>query len=161
MSTSRQTFLEKVRRAAEEGNRAGHAPPLPERAGVGYQGGGPDPAGRFCEQFIAAGGHAHRTRDHESAVATVLDLVHANKPQRVLVGRESLLTALALPDRLRTLGIDTWQVGEHSAQNAREPLFAADMAIAGVDYLVAETGSIVAVARPDNPRSLSLLPPVH
>src|SRR5436853_74349 len=31
----------------------------------------------------------------------------------------------------------------------------------GVDYLVAETGSIAILARPEEPRSLSLLPPVH
>ncbi len=35
------------------------------------------------------------------------------------------------------------------------------MGITGVDYLVAETGSVVLASRPGQPRSLSLLPPVH
>jgi L-lactate dehydrogenase complex protein LldG len=39
--------------------------------------------------------------------------------------------------------------------------FAADVGISGVDYLIAETGSVVLLTKPDQPRSLSLLPPVH
>jgi L-lactate dehydrogenase complex protein LldG len=33
--------------------------------------------------------------------------------------------------------------------------------ISGVDCLIAETGTIALLARPEEPRSLSLLPPVH
>src|SRR5207249_5699808 len=40
------------------------------------------------------------------------------------------------------------------------PISAA-VGISGVDYLVAETGTVVLAARPEEPRSLSLLPPVH
>ena len=43
----------------------------------------------------------------------------------------------------------------------REAFFAADAGVSGVDHLVAETGSIALLARPDQPRSLSLLPPIH
>ncbi len=43
----------------------------------------------------------------------------------------------------------------------RATLFAANVGISGVDHLVAETGSIAIGARPEEPRSLSLLPPVH
>ena len=43
----------------------------------------------------------------------------------------------------------------------RESFFAADVGISGVDHLLAETGSLVVLSRPDQPRSLSLLPPVH
>jgi L-lactate dehydrogenase complex protein LldG len=42
-----------------------------------------------------------------------------------------------------------------------EPFFAADLGISGVDYLVAETGTVVLHSSPNQPRSLSLLPPVH
>ena len=44
---------------------------------------------------------------------------------------------------------------------ARAAYFAADVGISGVDYLVAETGTVAVLAKPDDPRSLSLLPPVH
>ena len=47
------------------------------------------------------------------------------------------------------------------ADEGREAFFASQLGITGVDYLVAETGSAVMLARPDQPRSTSLLPVVH
>jgi L-lactate dehydrogenase complex protein LldG len=43
----------------------------------------------------------------------------------------------------------------------RDSLFEADLAITGTDALIAETGTVVLAARPSEPRSLSLLPPIH
>src|SRR5262249_18337853 len=45
--------------------------------------------------------------------------------------------------------------------DSRAAFFAADIGISGVDYLIAETGTVALKARPGEPRSLSLLPPVH
>jgi L-lactate dehydrogenase complex protein LldG len=47
------------------------------------------------------------------------------------------------------------------AASGRDAYFAADLGITGVDYLIAETGSLALFSRPEQPRSLSLLPPVH
>ena len=43
----------------------------------------------------------------------------------------------------------------------RDETFAAEAGISGVDYLIAETGSIVVLSRPEQPRSFSLLPPLY
>ena len=48
-----------------------------------------------------------------------------------------------------------------SPEGSRDPLFAADLGISAADFLIAETGTVVLRACPDEPRSLSLLPPVH
>jgi L-lactate dehydrogenase complex protein LldG len=48
-----------------------------------------------------------------------------------------------------------------TSETCRESFFAAEIGISGVDYLVAETGTVVLHSGPDQPRSLSLLPPVH
>ena len=45
--------------------------------------------------------------------------------------------------------------------SARDVFFAADVGISNVAHLVAETGSVVMATVPSDPRSLSLLPPVH
>src|SRR5437667_8058953 len=42
--TTREAFLDRVRQAVAEGNRAGAIPKLPERGNIGYQGAGADPA---------------------------------------------------------------------------------------------------------------------
>jgi L-lactate dehydrogenase complex protein LldG len=43
----------------------------------------------------------------------------------------------------------------------RGDYFAADAGVSGADYVVAETGTVALNTRPDQPRSLSLLPPIH
>jgi L-lactate dehydrogenase complex protein LldG len=153
MSNGREAFLRKVREAVAEGNRAG-IPPLEPRGSVGYQGAGPDPVANFAQQLTAAGGRPHVVPDRPAAVAAVLDLVRACAARRVLLGRGAFLDSLGLAEELR--GADVETAGED-----REAFFAADVGISGVDYLVAETGSVVLVSRPGQPRSLSLLPPVH
>jgi L-lactate dehydrogenase complex protein LldG len=48
-----------------------------------------------------------------------------------------------------------------SGAESRDDFFGAEAGISGVDHLIAETGSIVLLARPEQPRSLSLLPPLY
>jgi L-lactate utilization protein LutC len=160
VSAGRDAFLQRIRRAVQTGNRTGQAPPLPARGSVGYQGAGPHPAASFCEQFSAAGGKAHRVARHEAAASKVLELLQAKAARRVLLGRGTLLDSLALAQRLRLQGFDVARAEDQSVLD-RESLFAADIGITGVDYLVAETGSLVLLSLPDTPRSLSLLPPIH
>jgi L-lactate utilization protein LutC len=155
MSSEREQFLARVRQAVADGNRAG-APPLPDRAGVGYQGAGPDPLARFCAELTAAGGHAHVVADAAEAVARVLELVRARSVRRALLGAGPVVEALPLADALTAAGIEVLPVSA-----GRAAFFAADVGISGVDYLIAETGSLALLSAPDQPRSLSLLPPLH
>lgn len=161
MASEREAFLRRVREAVAEGNRAGGAAELPRRGGVGYQGAGEDPVARFCEGIKAAVGHAYLVADADAALARVLELVEAASPRRVLLGRGPALDTLPLGRALRARGIDVTAVDRLDPDSARDPLFAADLGISGAEYLIAETGSVVVAASPEEPRSLSLLPPVH
>jgi L-lactate utilization protein LutC len=161
MTSARDAFLQRVRQAVADGNRAGAAPALPPRGDLGYQGAGPDPAARFVQELAAAGGVAHLVPDLAAAVAQVVELVRASSARRVLLGRGRVLDALPLADALRQAGIAVTRVEELPPGDCREPLFAADVGIAEPDYLIAETGTLAVSARPDEPRSLTLLPPVH
>jgi L-lactate dehydrogenase complex protein LldG len=154
MSGARERFLKQVREAVAQGNRAGGVPPLPERGQVGYQGAGDDPVARFCREFAAAGGQTHVVADGPAAVARVLELVAARSAARVLLGTGPFLDTLDLQGGLEGLA-------EVVRDGDRESFFAADVGITGVEHLIAETGSVVLASRPGQPRSLSLLPPVH
>jgi L-lactate dehydrogenase complex protein LldG len=154
MSTDREAFLRKVREAVVEGNRAGGSPSLEPRGSVGYQGASPDPVARFVQELTAAGGKGHVVPGRAAAVDAVMEMVRGCGARRVLLGRGAFLDSLGLAEELRRANIEL-------AAEDREGFFAADLAVSGVDYLVAETGSVVLVSRPDQPRSLSLLPPVH
>lgn len=160
MTSGRDAFLGRVRRALDQGNQPGDSSPVPSRDGAGYQGAGPDPVTRFIEELTAAGGNGYLVPDREAAAVQVLELVRAKAARRVLLGRGAFLDALVLPERLRALGLEVTMVDPHAVDD-RDPLFAADLGISGVDYLIAETGTVVLAARPEAPRSLSLLPPVH
>src|SRR5207302_10043419 len=58
-------------------------------------------------------------------------------------------------------GIEVIPVDELTSESCRDHFVSADFGISGVDYLVTETGTVVLHSGPDQPRSLSLLPPVH
>ena len=160
MGSARDQFLQRVRQAVAEGNRAGGAPPLPSRGSVGYQGAGADPVARFRDELAAAGGRLHVVADPPAAADAVMGLLGDRAVRRVLLGRGAVLDALDLPARLRAAGVETVDVSSAPGID-RHALFAADAAVSGADYLVAETGSVALLARPDQPRSLSLLPPLH
>jgi L-lactate dehydrogenase complex protein LldG len=158
--TSREAFLERVRQAVQAGNRSGSFP-LQPRGQTGYQGAGADPVARFSAECAAAGGQVHVVSDRESAGGKVIELVQGRAARSALVGQGSVVDPLGLAERLRSLGIEVMSVGPHSPATARAGFFAAEVGITGVDYLIAETGTVVLKARPGEPRSLSLLPPMH
>ncbi len=161
MSNEREAFLQRVRRAVVAGNRAGTVPPLPERGTVGYQGAGADPVGRFCTELSAAGGFPHVVADGSAAVSTIMGLITAKSARRVLLGCGPILDTLPLFDTLQTLGVEVTRTDVPPAQGWRDAAFAADVGVSGVDHLIAETGSVALYSRPDQPRGLSLLPPIH
>jgi L-lactate utilization protein LutC len=161
MTTSREAFLQRVRQAVAEGNRTAGAPALKPRGDVGYQGAGPDPVERFRAELAAAGGLPHLVPDRAAAAEKVIELIRARGGRRILVGRGALLDSLDLPTRLRPLGIEAAVVDALPAEGCKEALFAADIGVSGAYALLADTGSVVVAAAPPEPRSLSLLPPVH
>jgi len=161
MNSARDAFLGHVREAVAAGNRAGHAGPLEPRGSAGYQGAGTDPVACFKDTFAAAGGQTHLVSDTETAVSCVLGLVQAAGARKILLGRGNFVDKLALSERLRSEGREVCLTDALPAGQNREILFAADLGISGVDYLIAETGSVVVLTRASEPRSLSLLPPVH
>ena len=79
--------------------------------------------------------------------------------RRVLLGHGKVLDALPIDESLKAAGIDVVDVS--TGRGEGKEWFAAELGLSGVDFLIAETGSVVLASRPDGPRSVSLLPPVH
>jgi len=160
-TSSRDVFLQRVQQALQTGNKPGVAADLPARGNLGYQGGGADPVARFRQELTAAGGFGYIVADQAAAVAQVLELARRKTSQRVLLGRGAFVDRLALSDALRAGGMTVLTPQDATAATCKEPFFAADLGITGVDYLLAETGSLAQLAKPEEPRSFSLLPPIH
>jgi L-lactate utilization protein LutC len=90
----------------------------------------------------------------------IRQLLQGKPPRRVLLGRDAILDAVDLRANLDLPGVE-WIAADDLGDGWREIYFAADVGISGADYLIAETGTVVLGSRPEAPRSLSLLPPVH
>jgi L-lactate utilization protein LutC len=157
MSTARESFLDRVRKAVASGNRPGAAEALEPRGSIGYQGAGTDAMQRFGEQLTAAGGTLHPAQDRDAARALVLSLIQDRAPGTIFLGHSTLLDELDLPALLHAEGREV--IRPENADTAS--WYRADIAITGVEYLIAETGTVVMASAPTEPRSLSLLPPVH
>lgn len=155
--SKREAFLRRVRQAVAEGNRAGAAAPLPERGSIGYQGAGADPVGRFCAELKAAGGRPYLADNDDAAWRIIREILAQASARKVILSRGGLVDRLGL-DRLRQDGFEVTSAGAPEWAHAA---FAADVGIANVEYAVAETGSVVVATSANEPRSLSLLPPVH
>lgn len=158
---AREAFLERVRQAVRDGNRAGQVPPLPEHGTLGYQGGGPDPVARFCQEWAAAGGVSHVVPSTKAARDTVVTLLESRGCRRVLLGSGGVIDSLDLASVLIGRGLEVVRAQDLTTSAGRKIVFAADVGVTGVEYLVAETGSLIVEAAPGRPRSESLLPPIH
>jgi L-lactate utilization protein LutC len=160
--TPREAFLQRVRQAVAEGNHGGAAPrSYPERGSVGYQGAGTDPVERFCTELAAAGGKGYVVPDRETAWRTMQSIIQAHAARKILLSRGGLVERLDIPARLKELGLDVTTTDMLPLHHPREGLFAAEIGISNVHRLIAETGTVVLASRPNEPRSVSLLPPVH
>lgn len=161
MSSPRDAFLQRVHQAVAAGNRPGESADIRARGRIGEQDAGSDSAAEFCSQVAAVGGSAYRVSGDAEATSTVLELVRATKCRRILIGTEPILERLGVGQQLTMLGREVTSVGSLPAGDCRETFFAAEVGITGVDYVIAESGTLVVAARPTAPRSISLLPPFH
>src|SRR5262249_14994132 len=155
------SFMRRVRPAGGEGNRAGGRPPLPDRGHVGYQGGGPAPGARLGGGGVAAGGQIHPARGAAGAAGTGVRPGRARSARRVLLGDGAFLETLGLEGPLAEAGLEVFSVPSLPAGQEREAFFTADVGVTGADSLLAETGAVALESRPNQPRAVSLLPPVH
>jgi L-lactate dehydrogenase complex protein LldG len=158
--TTRDAFLTRVRQAVAEGNRAGAIPSLPERGNVGYQGAGADPVQRFCTELAAAGGKGYVAADADAVMRIIEQIIQSISAKRVLLSSGGLVDRLNLSATLKQSGLQVATLDD-AQQNTKDVFFAADVGITNVHRLIAETGTVVMATRPNEPRSVSLLPPVH
>jgi L-lactate utilization protein LutC len=158
--TTREAFLTRVKQAVAEGNRAGAVPPQPERGNVGYQGAGADPVQRFCTELAAAGGKGYVAADADAVMQTIGQIIRSISAKRVLLSRGGLVDQLNLKSKLTELDVQVTTLDDVK-ENQQAAFFAADVGITNVHRLIAETGTVVMATRPNEPRSVSLLPPVH
>jgi L-lactate dehydrogenase complex protein LldG len=164
----RRKFLENI------ATRLGRAALAPPRARSEY---GP-PEGYVARPLGAASGDRVERFGIELelvggkvAIARTLDEVHALlrfeldhwKARRIVSWSEDELGDWALEPFFAQCGCVSFEPSGHASEDERfrKACLAADMGITGVDFAIANTGTLAIAARAGRPRSVSLLPTVH
>jgi L-lactate dehydrogenase complex protein LldG len=129
------------------------------------------------QELEAAGGVVAHVYSAPEAVAYITHLAQQKDTHLVVRWQSDLLEALEVDAALYQQGITVHTTalppgtvaGEATGtaamtargQELRERLARADLGLSGVDYVIAETGTLVLMARAGQMRGVSLLPPVH
>jgi len=156
---SREQILATIRAAVgtPAGRDRGGAPEVSTSASV--QETGDELAGRFQSEIIRIGGRFHHATNAESVCAYIEQIAGAEGARTVICSNAHLVDEFGIANRLAAKGIAF--ITDPTESDIKENAARAEIGLTGVDYALAETGSLVLLARPEQPRSVSLLPPVH
>jgi L-lactate dehydrogenase complex protein LldG len=133
-------------------------PPLPPEE---YQ-------AKFQAEWEAVAGVAHRVATLKELETVLRQILAGSGARAVVLSRNPLLTELGIADRLRAAGklVTSW-AGDSKGGQAPSPSqfdaasFQAEVGITGVEYVLAETGSLVLTSLTEGAQIASLAPPVH
>ncbi len=124
---------------------------------------------KFEEELRKVAGSPYRAA-HTSELDDILrKIALESQAKGVVLSRNPLLAQLGLARKLASWAIDVayWpQSGTggpdpDAAQGFREHAFAAQVGITGVDFVLAESGSLVLTSQTEGAQLASLAPPVH
>jgi L-lactate dehydrogenase complex protein LldG len=156
-------FLRRVKAAAEQGRQYRvDLKPIPDA--VGYVGAGDDLCARLAEEVNAVGGQAFAVSDLKAAGEQLQRLLAEEDVASAVCWRHEVLDRLNLRERLAAAGVERFdrdRLALLSTAEQRQVLLACDVGITSCDCAIAETGTLMMVARPGQERVASLLPPMH
>ncbi len=172
----RDDFLRRIRVALGRPldhtlSRAGALAPTSTLAGVLP----PIPPGEVLASFetelAKVAGVAHRAANRQELEEILRVILFQANAKNVVLSRNPLLAELKIDALLRSLGktVSVWPAsaegeiskGKSSLSTFAEASFAATVGITGVEYALAETGSLVAASWTEGAQLASLAPPVH
>ncbi len=122
---------------------------------------------RLAESADAAGWKVHRARNPEAAAGLVAEICEQKSAGSVLRSSHDVLEEIGTDDAVTNTGATiavTEHVGETNrglVEESKQRAFSTDIGITGVDYAVAETGTVVLHPRGGLSRLVSLAPPTH
>ena len=170
--SSREEFLERIRRALgrDPGGQAG-----PRQPGLAFPDLGPvlpqvDPAElipKFEDELRKVSGCPYRAASSRELDEILDKLMKTYEVKSVVLSRNPMLAQAGVMERLRALGINAqvWPENREGApgpvQRFREEAFAAEVGMTGVDFVLAESGTLILSSQTEGAQLASLAPPIH
>ncbi len=119
---------------------------------------------RFEEELRKVAGQTHRVSSRAELDSLLRDIILHASPASAVLSRNPLFERLKLCESLRRDGVTSsaWHpdVKDSEAQ-FREDCFTAGVGVTGVDFALAETGSLVLTSHTEGSQLASLAPPQH
>jgi len=122
---------------------------------------------RMAEAASTIGWKVHRVSNPEDAADIVTNICEQKGATSVLRSTHDILADINVDAAIINTGANL-RVTEHTGDNeetkvaqSKSAAFAADIGITGVDYAIAETGTVVLHPRSGLSRLVSLAPPIH
>ena len=126
-----------------------------------------DRVARFETELKNVNGSSYRVSTPAELDETLRTIIANSKAASVVLTRNPLLASVRLPERLHSCGVPfaMWPEPSHGATGAgktfRDQCFSAEIGISGVDFVLAETGSLILSSQTEGSQLASLAPPVH
>jgi L-lactate dehydrogenase complex protein LldG len=161
---SRSTMMSRVAAAVRAGKLHRESAQTEIPIDEGYLGAGPDPVARLATELQAVGAYPERCGSVDECQAAIRLLIQRFAVRRAIRGESEVLFGLRIDDLLRAAGVELLTPADLASLDEptrRDRLFAAELGVAAPDWAIAETGTLVYAAAPEQTRSATLLPPVH
>ena len=172
MSGSRSEILGKIRRALVRPRAAhhhGHSPAASDLSELFASVGSCDRlVERFQKEFELVSGEFHFCDGGTAVLHLLTQTIQSSASKKVAISQHLICKRLAIAEALQTQLPEVDLVVEDIAsENAfdrtrlRNSMAQVQLSITGAEYLIAESGTIVAVAGAQASRQISLLPSIH
>lgn len=115
---------------------------------------------RFLAEFTEVSGKLLCRGSFDSLMPTLMGLARSASARKLAFAAGAGLPLSKVAQQLAQEGFEVSQAGEGAEQNSTEAMGAWEIGVVEADYAIAATGTLALVASPQNPRVLSLLPPI-
>jgi L-lactate dehydrogenase complex protein LldG len=118
---------------------------------------------RFSESLAALTGVVYRGKDPKAALEKLEEIIRAEGLKRLMASTDDVVRPLDLPAWGRKRGVEIMTPRDfESRESFKDAVFqVAEAGITGVDFAVAETGTLALVHDRDQARLVSLAPILH
>jgi len=127
----------------------------------------PIPSDQIIDKFEAelqkVDGFTYRASTLAGLDEIVRKILQDHQAKSAVCTRNPILKALGLPEKIASWGVKStvWPGAEDASKSFKTNVFSAEIGISGVEFVLAESGSLVITSRTEGSQLASLAPPTH
>ncbi len=116
---------------------------------------------KFEAELTRVGGAVHRASSPAELDGIVQEILESSQAKSVVMSRNPLVKQVGLLAKLLQWGVSVAEWPGNQGRGFYEAAFTAGVGITGVDFVLAESGSLVLTSHTEGSQLASLAPPVH